>query len=680
MSEQKQEPLYDTEINGMVFKGECPEKLTRVCVPALDAILGVPYKVLDKGFVRCVDYMGGDESIVQAARVSYGKGTKKLSEDEGLIRYLQRHWHCYDAETEVLTDVGFVRWPDVQECHRLGVWDRDRGTLCYEKPEYLTRDHYSGQMYRVDHGGVSLLVTPQHSMYVKQKIWNHEQKIQEWDQIWRIKKAVELGDAAMVRYCKIAPLLNTPEFSLEYRNHFPECDDTDALLRLCGFFIGDGYAAPTFRNGISFHLKKSRKREYIQELAVSLGWELTNSLDGTSFHLKAPDIGKIFRSYFYSADGEKTIPIWMRMLNQKDSISVLDGLRNSDGTEKRSTWSYATSVEYVAHAIQLLALHAGEAAHISRNCQDMWHVMFLSRMTHPIVNQGRRNTSMQDYDGIVYCAKTRTGILVVRREGKIVLSGNTTPTEMCEIKFHIRCPMDCFRQWIRHRTASTNEYSTRYSEAIDDRQCTAPDEWRLQSGTNRQGSGGVVTEWPKDMIPVDLECKKSIGDGTPGGYLSVVEKQFHADAATLYQERLKFGVAKEVARKDLPLSTYTEAYWKIDLHNLLHFLSLRMDSHAQLEIRSYANVIGDIVAKWCPLTWAAFNDYHPRRNTVVLTARDKKIIQQLHVGGNIKGLAVEFGWLERDENGKLKTNRERSECNEKLLALGLDMPRWENLK
>ena len=168
---------------------------------------------------------------------------------------------------------------------------------------------------------------------------------------------------------------------------------------------------------------------------------------------------------------------------------------------------------------------------------------------------------------------------------------HTTPFEMCEIKFHVRVPMDCWRQWIRHRTANVNEYSTRYSEAIDAAQSTNNTEWRTQALNNRQGSDLII-------------------DQRLGQQLSTRETELHRLSQEIYRERLTAGVAREQARKDLPLSTYTEAYWKIDLHNLFHFLSLRMDDHAQKEIREYATVIGDgIVSKWCPIAWAAFSDY-----------------------------------------------------------------------
>ena len=168
---------------------------------------------------------------------------------------------------------------------------------------------------------------------------------------------------------------------------------------------------------------------------------------------------------------------------------------------------------------------------------------------------------------------------------------HTTPFEMAEVKLLIRVPMDCWRQWIRHRTANVNEYSTRYSLAIDAAQHTPPDQWRTQAESNRQGSGAPL---PREV----------------GEYLSEREATLLDEIRTVYQERIEKGVAREQARKDLPLSTYTEAYWKIDLHNLCHFLSLRMDSHAQLEIREYATTIGEqIIKPLFPVVWEAFEDY-----------------------------------------------------------------------
>ena len=232
---------------------------------------------------------------------------------------------------------------------------------------------------------------------------------------------------------------------------------------------------------------------------------------------------------------------------------------------------------------------------------------------------------------------------------------HSTPFEMCELKLHVRVPMDCWRQWIRHRTANVNEYSTRYSLAIDAAQTTPPTGWRMQSPTNRQGSVGLL----------HVET---------GAQLSQKEAAFHRVARELYEERLAFGIAREQARKDLPLATYTEAYWKIDLHNLFHFLSLRTDEHAQAEIRAYAEVIGsNIVQRWCPLAWEAFVDY--RLKSLALSRIEMDIIRALSQGDSAQAITLARGAaLLPPADEPPRPNRERDELESKLIVLGLPIP------
>jgi len=235
----------------------------------------------------------------------------------------------------------------------------------------------------------------------------------------------------------------------------------------------------------------------------------------------------------------------------------------------------------------------------------------------------------------------------------LLRNAHTTPFEMCKLKLHIRVPMDCWRQWIRHRTASVNEYSTRYSEAISDQQGTLPGEWRLQTTLNKQGSEGFL----------DLDLGKE---------LTISEANFHQSARDLYQARIESGVAREQARKDLPLSTYTEAYWSIDLHNLLHFLMLRMDSHAQTEIRQYATVIGEeIVARWVPFVWEAFRDY--RLNAMRLSGPETELMRLLIAQDQpaAKEWLKEHGWVSLKDG---KKSREAKELEVKLESLGLRLP------
>ena len=233
---------------------------------------------------------------------------------------------------------------------------------------------------------------------------------------------------------------------------------------------------------------------------------------------------------------------------------------------------------------------------------------------------------------------------------------HTTPFEMAEIKFLVRVPMDCWRQWVRHRTANINEYSTRYSLAIDAAQTTSTDQWRTQAESNRQGSGA----------PLSDELGRKLTDQ---------ETELQNQMRSVYQERIDAGVAREQARKDLPLATYTEAYWKIDLHNLLHFLALRMDSHAQQEIRDYATAIGEkIVAPLFPIAWEAFQDY--RMQSTFLTRLDTGVIQRLTANAAAAGTAPPFSQeaflaAQDPKWADLKRSRERDECFSKLQRLGL---------
>jgi thymidylate synthase (FAD) len=233
---------------------------------------------------------------------------------------------------------------------------------------------------------------------------------------------------------------------------------------------------------------------------------------------------------------------------------------------------------------------------------------------------------------------------------------HTTPFEMCEIKLHIRVPMDAWRQWIRHRTASVNEVSSRYSVVTNSSQTTAPDQWRQQASDNKQGSSGFFDE-------------------TTGAEFTASERALHDEARRVYEEKVESGVAREQARKDLPLCTYTEAYWKINLHNLLHFLALRMDSHAQKEIRDYATIIGEqIVARWLPLTWEAFLDY--RMGATLLTRIESEILAAMGANDQTAAVAVaeQSGWLAVDDQGLLKRHRERMECETKLAGMNMRAP------
>ena len=183
----------------------------------------------------------------------------------------------------------------------------------------------------------------------------------------------------------------------------------------------------------------------------------------------------------------------------------------------------------------------------------------------------------------------------------LIAHRHTTPLEMCEIKFHIKLPVFVARQWIRHRTASVNEYSARYSIMEDEFYIPKAQHLSAQSKINHQGRDEtkVLNEQEQKMV---LDILKKDSTNSYQNYLKMINQNENGEVL----DQDKEGLARELARMNLPLNCYTQWYWKIDLHNLLHFLNLRADSHAQYEIRVYAEIMLDIVKKWVPHCYQAF--------------------------------------------------------------------------
>ncbi len=205
---------------------------------------------------------------------------------------------------------------------------------------------------------------------------------------------------------------------------------------------------------------------------------------------------------------------------------------------------------------------------------------------------------------------------------------HSTPFEMCEIKFHIKLPIFIARQWIRHRTANVNEYSARYS--ILDKEFYIPSAENLaaQSAINNQGRGDALTD---DEASNVIQILKKDAEQTYSNYETLLNESSEGNII----DESKSGIARELARMNLTLNTYTQWYWKIDLNNLLHFLALRADDHAQYEIRVYADAMLDVVKKWVPLTYEAFEDY--RIGGTELSAKEVNLIRKL-----LKGEKVSF--------------------------------------
>ena len=223
---------------------------------------------------------------------------------------------------------------------------------------------------------------------------------------------------------------------------------------------------------------------------------------------------------------------------------------------------------------------------------------------------------------------------------------HSTPFEMCEIKYHVKLPIFVARQWIRHRTANVNEYSARYS--ILDKEFYLPTKENLaaQSKNNRQGRGDLINGKQADDI---LKILKEDAEKSYNDYETILNERYDG---TIINENQK-GLARELARMNLTLNTYTQWYWKTDLLNLLNFLSLRADDHSQYEIRAYADVMIDSLKRWVPITYEAFMDY--RIGGMELSSKGKSVISKM-----IKGESCDF------ENSKLS----KREWNELMESFG----------
>jgi thymidylate synthase (FAD) len=203
---------------------------------------------------------------------------------------------------------------------------------------------------------------------------------------------------------------------------------------------------------------------------------------------------------------------------------------------------------------------------------------------------------------------------------------HSTPFEMCEIKLHVKLPIFVARQWIRHRTANVNEYSARYSILDREFYVPAPEHLAAQSANNRQGRGEVLEGEEAEEV---LRLLREDADRAYDHY----ERMLNADAEGRPLEEGRAGLARELARMNLPASVYTQWYWKIDLHNLFHFLRLRADPHAQYEIRAYAEAMCSLAQAWAPIAYEAFEDY--RLGAVQFSAAGMACLRRMLAGETV---------------------------------------------
>ena len=216
---------------------------------------------------------------------------------------------------------------------------------------------------------------------------------------------------------------------------------------------------------------------------------------------------------------------------------------------------------------------------------------------------------------------------------------HTTPFEMCEIKLHVKLPIFIARQWIRHRTANINEYSARYSILEDEFYIPKTSNLAKQSISNKQGRD---QELESDLAKKIIKILKEDSKRNYNNYLWMLNEQENKQ-----YDNTRESLSRELARINLTLNTYTQWYWKVDLHNFMHFLSLRADSHSQLEIRAYADILLELLKKWVPITYKAFCSY--RLNSADLSQESLEVIKKLIKGKKVKRESTSLSKREWDE-------------------------------
>lgn len=476
--------------------------------------------------------------------------------------------HCYDEETEVLTQRGFVKWPDINENDLIGAVDPDSGEfLGFEKPLAIIRKHFDGYMVRIKHKWVSLYVTDGHKLYVSISK-TAKRRINPKCQLVEANKMLKTGK--MVYESPI-------RFKTYATNKNEKVEDKDIIYSLFGFFIGDGYAEPdcTDRSQkIRFHLRKDRKIKFLKHICEELGFNANDLKNDTYVVDLKGYTQKWFRDSFYNKKtGKKTFPDKFYEMSKNQFKYFLDGLIQSDGYYYgiEMNTQYSTASEELANKIQTLCVINGRAATIYKKQRGIYEIYTIyifrnDRVSFPMVNDSRNKKAYarkERFSGTVYCAQVSSGLLIVRREGCVCLCGNCSVLEHISFTFHIKgVSRALLAQLSRHRHISLSVQSQRYN-VYDD-------------------GFGYVNPFMEGTVAYDF---------------------FESDISELqdnYNRYIEIGEKPENARAILPNACCTELVLTMNARALIEASGKRLCTRAQAEIREMFQKMKEQVLIYSP--------------------------------------------------------------------------------
>lgn len=516
--------------------------------------------MLDKGFVTMKDHMGSDLTVANAARVSFNKQNwNGLSQkDEALIQYLAKHEHwCYDSETEIFTDRGWVPFPSLSDTDKVAEVKLD-GSMSFVTPEKIHRDPFVGEMYLCEGSTMNYCVTPGHRMLVETKRSNGytPPKVMSIEAVhertWRAPTTAALA----------------PETPYSHEEH------NDGFI--VGMFIADGFQLN--KSHWSMRLKVNRKIDGMLSRLESPDVTTKNGVTTINMPAKFP-LGKAH---------EKRIPddVWSRSVSFLSGL--LHGIMEGDGSVKHGGFAYSTSSPRLARDVDRLATLLGW-------CVSMNKPRHLSNPNHNVnyrlILKSRRKAtnrnavvSRKPYAGMVYCVTVPSGLVLVRRHNKPLVCGNT-PFGHPQITLHMKMPIFVARQFMRSNVGVVyNEVSRRYVDTPPE--FYEPKEWRGRPEKSiKQGSGDALNAGAQ----VDAHTMYGV----------------RRETLQAYNTMLQAGVAPEMARMVLPLSTYTEFWATMSLAAAARMYKLRINPHAQWEIQEYARAMGELIKPVFPVSWDA---------------------------------------------------------------------------
>lgn len=576
----------------------------------LDNILGVQFDVLDHGFVRVVDYMGSDTSVVQAARTSYGKGTKQISQDKGLIRYLLRHRHtsCFE-----MAEIKFhIKLP----IFIARQWVRHR-TACLSGDTQVTFDLPGGKnnsLYR------------SYKMSVKD-IYDKFQATKNISRPDKQRNPYHKRDKVkgmLLRSC------DEDNFSL-YHTHINdiwECGEKE-IIRV------------NFVNGGTLRASKDHL------CLTEVGWlKLSDALE-QNVRFATPKKNEGFISFpvnrsvadikaekWNIIEGYEDQDYWISSLGRiRKGNHIKQNTVSASGYELIGLSKHGETRTKLVHHLVLNAFNKKQpensiARHLNNNRRDN----NINNLMWGTYKENSEDRMQNGFDQRLIMGWT---------EVKDSCLDGIEMTYDIEVKgpYHNFVAGDV----IVHN--SLNEYSARYSLMEDEFYIPEAENLAIQSTDNKQGRGEVLTSEQAEHVRKIL-----IEDST----------RCYKDYVEMVDEEGDIKLARELARINLTLNSYTQWYWKIDLHNLLHFLTLRIDSHAQYEIRIYAEIIAEILKGWCPIVYDAWKDY--RVNSLEISHQHVEMLKK----------ALLFVASEKSELLDAPKGMSKREHMEFLVKLGLD--------